>query len=169
MKAGCRLRDGSEPGARDSACPPEPRRSRALAARGSGLAARACGGSGFGARLVRQSRRLEAGGARRSGSPGDLFPARQRADAGEVFAGRGVGRDAARHDPLQHHERVGRPAAETLRARQQQHQLRIVRPPFAVREPREIVERLEVLARLRLERRRAAARNIRTARGRLLL
>ena len=75
----------------------------------------------------------------------ELGPAGQVANAAEVVARLRVGRHAHLREAPQHHQRIARAAAQALRARQQIHQLGIVRPALLRRPPRQIVERLELL------------------------
>ena len=74
----------------------------------------------------------------------------------EVVARRRVGDDTHRRQALQHHERVARPPAQALRSRQQRHQRRIVLRPRLQRPPRQVMERVVVLARRGVERQLAA-------------
>ena len=76
----------------------------------------------------------------------ELRPAGQCSYASEVVARCRVSDDTHRRQSPQHHERIARSAAETLRSRKHRHQRRIVFRTRLQRAPREVMECVVVLA-----------------------
>ena len=74
-----------------------------------------------------------------------LWPSRQCPDPAKVVVRRRVYSHAHRDDAFEHHDRVVRAAAETLRPRQQVHQRRIVLRTELDSAPGEVMKDLEVL------------------------
>ena len=88
-----------------------------------------------------------AGPALRAGcSRLEIGPAGQFAHPAKIIAGRSICHDFQIRQPVQHDERVVRPAAQALRARHERHELRIALPALLQRAPGEIVKELELVA-----------------------
>ena len=79
---------------------------------------------------------------------GDFWPARELPGASEVVVGVRIRRDPQIRKALEHDQRVVRPAAQRLRAREQKHQRQIVRRTDLNRSPRQVVKGF-VLAAIR--------------------
>ena len=77
---------------------------------------------------------------------GNLRPPRELTNAREIRIVGDVRLPPEAHNPLQHHERVVRAAAERLGTRQEEHQVRVVPTPLLDGPPGQIVKGLVVAA-----------------------
>ena len=95
----------------------------------------------------------------------DVGPTGKLSRAREIVVGQRVRRDAHPGEAIEHDQRVVRPSAERLRARQQGHERGIARRACLHRTPREIVERWVVTAIGRGKRQLAAIVPLRAISG----